>query len=68
MLQIVTDEAIVVNSHFKSHGTGFFYRRHAELLGKSEDALDAPDRELALILVQGAAEDADMRARLLGSP
>src|SRR5215469_9417783 len=64
----MTDKAILVNSHLQSHGAGLIHGRGTELLGQSEHALDAADGNLTLVRMQGATEDTDLRAGLLGSP
>ena len=68
VLEVVSDEAILVHSHLQNHGTSFIHRRCTKLFSQSEHALDAADGNLTLVCMQGATEDTDMRARLLGSP
>ena len=68
VLQVMPNEAILVDSHLQSQGTSFLDRRRAELLGQSEHALDAADSDLTLATMEGMTKAADMRAGLLGSP
>jgi hypothetical protein len=68
VLEVMFEEAVLVDTHLQSQGTGLVHGRWAELFGQSEHALDTANRDRALALMKSTTEGANVGAGLLGSP
>src|SRR5215469_10843232 len=67
-LEITADEAIFGDAQFQSGGTGVFHRSDAVFLYGAKHAEHVANSQLAFALIDGVAENTDLRSGPLGAP
>src|SRR5215471_10266793 len=60
--QITAKKTVLVNTEFECGSTSILNRSHAELLGQGKHAEDAANARFSFVVVDGFAEEADLRS------